>query len=288
MPEVREGFANSYRIELLFGQPPGISPVSIGQELRGLPFEFAPEVRGSYLHLTVGMPGDPDASTVLIGLRPGTANRDAVARAAAQSFSWTGARNAAALATHSVELADAGAADLPYRDRIERFQSILAPVVAVTRPLAIHWMPSGQLVDPDAFLGAVGHEGPMTTLGSINVRMFRIDSYDDGSPLPEPEIVMDTLGLAAIGLDDFQCHFVGLPVDAVGHHLHAIACYAFERGPVIRGGDEIAGLEHGSRWRCEFENAIIGPPRVVVDVDPGPPWSAGPRGLSRSRDGSRP
>ncbi len=81
---------------------------------------------------------------------------------------------------------------------------------------------------------------------------------------------MDTLGLSALGLDDLQCHFFGLPPEAVGHHLYQTALYLFDKGPVIRGGHKIRGLTNDEKWLCEMEDSILDPARVVIDLNPGP------------------
>ena len=35
------------------------------------------------------------------------------------------------------------------------------------------------------------------------------------------------------------------------------------------------GPEPGSRWRCQHEESLLKPTRVVLDIDPGPPHAAG-------------
>jgi Domain of unknown function (DUF4261) len=91
------------------------------------------------------------------------------------------------------------------------------------------------------------------------------------------DMVMDTLGLAALGLPDLQCHFRGLEPGRVMALLSNAGYYVYERGDVIEVGHTIEGLEPGSRWRCRHEGSLLPPSRAVLDLNPGPPYAAGGR-----------
>ena len=96
--------------------------------------------------------------------------------------------------------------------------------------------------------------------------------------------MMDTMGLAVLGLPDLQLHFRNLQPGRVAAHLYNCALYLFQKGDVIEDGNTIAGLEPHEKWRCQHEMSLIGPKRVVIDLDPGPPHAAGNRaaGISGS------
>ena len=106
--------------------------------------------------------------------------------------------------------------------------------------------------------------------GSLNVRFYNISN----SP---GDMMMDTFGLAALGLPDLQCHFRGLEPGQVAALLSNTGYYVFEQGDVIEDGHTVEGLEPGSRWRCQHEDSLLPPARVVLDLDPGPPHAAGGR-----------
>jgi hypothetical protein len=63
----------------------------------------------------------------------------------------------------------------------------------------------------------------------------------------------------------------------VGRVLYSTALYIFERGPVIESGQTVAGIEPGSKWRCQFEDSLLDPKREVLDLHPGQPYAAGKR-----------
>ena len=70
---------------------------------------------------------------------------------------------------------------------------------------------------------------------------------------------MDTRGLSEIGLQDLQCHFRNLDPNNVSRVLFNTAVYLFDNGPVIESGNTVAGVEEGSKWECQFENALVAP-----------------------------
>jgi Domain of unknown function (DUF4261) len=169
-------------------------------------------------------------------------------------------------------------AGLEYRERLELFQRVLAATLQTASPLAIHWQPTGQCVKPEAFLEAVTREGYRHPLpGAINVRFYRISGYAAQAETKAEDMLADTLGLAALGLPDLQCHFRRLDPNGVVRVLYNAACYLFEKGPVIQDGHTLAGPNPGEKWRCRYENALLGPEREVIDVNPGPPYAAGQR-----------
>ena len=90
-------------------------------------------------------------------------------------------------------------------------------------------------------------------------------------------MLMDTLGLAALGLPDLQCHYRDLAPGEVATVLANTGYYIYENGDVIENGHTVEGITAGSRWRCQHEESMLKPSRVVLDLDPGPPHSTGNR-----------
>ena len=112
-------------------------------------------------------------------------------------------------------------------------------------------------------------EHPLACL--VNVRLFRIQD-DDGV------YVLDTLGLDALGLPDFQLHFRELDPSELAGHLRNLAAYAFEHENAIESGHTISSPGGDGRWQLQLEDALVAPDRLVLDIDPGPPYAAGGRG----------
>lgn len=271
-----EGFLTSYIVELLFAGHPYDDLDEIVASLEE--FEKAPVEHGTGLTLIrKGDSWNPDETPRWVlapDVRPWSEHRyhDAVG----QSWSWSDAEIALEQCGTAWILADRRATALPYRERLENLNQVLAAVVRVMNPRALHWSPTEQLVDPTGFAHAYGVEGGATLFGAVNIRLFRIDEYDDGAPLEVPEMVMDTLGLSALGLDDLQVHFRKLPPEDVGNFLYNAAHFVFDKGAVIKGGDTLRGTD-GHPWKCEYENALVEPQRIVIDFNPGEKFAGGNR-----------
>ena len=110
-----------------------------------------------------------------------------------------------------------------------------------------------QIIDADAV-----RQSNDPLLGFINIRMF--NAGDQG-------MVMDSLGLSALGLYDIQCHFVGLEANQVAQRLFNIAYYIFDEEPYFENGHTIDGL-NGENWRVQFMNSLVSPEREVLDLYP--------------------
>jgi hypothetical protein len=155
------------------------------------------------------------------------------------------------------------------KDRVSLFHGVLRAMVEVTVPDALVFKHSQQVVEPADYLGAC-NEDPILRPGALNVRFFNISNSDG-------EMLMDTRGLTEIGLHDLQCHFRDLDPTAVAKVLFNTAVYIFEKGTVIESGQTVAGVEPGSKWRCQFENSLLEPQREVLDLNPGEFYAAGKR-----------
>jgi hypothetical protein len=158
---------------------------------------------------------------------------------------------------------------LPPQERLPLFHGVLRAMIEVTSPDALVFKHSQQVIDPADYLAACG-EDPILRPGSLNVRFFNISNSDG-------DMVMDTRGLAEIGLHDLQCHFRDLDPREVAQVLFNAAIYVFEKGPVLEPGHTVAGIEPDSKWRCQFENSLVEPKRDVLDLNPGKPYAAGKR-----------
>lgn len=185
-----------------------------------------------------------------------------------QTRDWPAARESVARARRQLLVTDLMSSALPAVRRLEVFQRALAAVVSAMRPSAIAWSAAGKLVDPARFLEAMSSNDPADRLLlALNVRLFNVGDRPG-------ECVMDTMGLASLGLPDLQLHSKGLDPDGVARHLFNSAFYILEKGDVIADGQTIDGIPPGKKWRCQHEASLVGPSRVVLDIDPGPPFTA--------------
>jgi hypothetical protein len=271
MAEREPGGAQTLMVELLYEAPPHVDAEQIAARVRetlagthavgdaagkamlahrDFPREFE-EGRKAILTLVVPPEQEKD------GVDP---ERYDLSQSAA--FPDAGAAVASARTTRLVaEMLGVGA---PVRQRVSAFKTSLEAVIAETEPLAV-WSPgAGELLDPSAL-------GQHPLAGLVNVRHFQVEEDARAS-------VMDTLGLHALGMPDFQLHFRDLDPSAVAAHLLNLAAYASDAEEPIESGDTVSGPGHDERWRVQLEKALVGPERLVLDIDPGPPHAAGGRG----------
>jgi hypothetical protein len=184
-----------------------------------------------------------------------------LAEAVQQTWDWDAAGAAVGRARATWLVTDFLAGGLPPRDRL---RLALAGVTAVleqagAHALAVHWKPAQRLLDPATF-AAKAAEDPVGR--AVNVRLFNISDRAPG------EIVMDTIGLAALGIPDFQIHFLGLDPGRVAGFLYALARHVHQRGAVIGDGDTVPGPKPGEKWKVRLEQALMEPRRFVLDIEP--------------------
>jgi len=190
-----------------------------------------------------------------------------------QTWDWPEARTTVSKCCATMFVTDLMASGLEYKTRLALFHSVVLSVLELTPSLAIHWLPSQRVVDPQAYLNSkrTGTETYKPTFPAVNVRFFKAENRAPG------EMLADTLGLAALGIPDLQCHFAGLDLSDVGNALYGYGCYLFEHGDIIANGDTVQGITEDQRWVCRHEKALVPPERVVIDVNPGAPYAVGKR-----------
>lgn len=108
----------------------------------------------------------------------------------------------------------------------------------------------------------------------VNVRFFNIQGSEDA--------LVDTLGMGTLFLPDLQYHFHNtMDPNWVVEHAYNLASYLLMHENPIQPGDTVDGIENGVmtqklQWICRYEEALIQPPREVLDIHMGD-YAAGQR-----------
>jgi hypothetical protein len=191
-------------------------------------------------------------------------------KALQQTWDWDKAREAVASTRYMLLANDLVAAGLEAKVRNKQFRGFIRAVQEVVPCKAMHWMNTQKITHPGRFVFQQSESDAQPLYGSINVRLFKIQGTTG-------DCLMDTLGLAALGLPDIQCHFRGLDASNVAGILYDVAYYVFQWGDVIKDGETVPGALENDRWRCQHEMALVGPERLVLDLDPGGQFAAGKR-----------
>jgi hypothetical protein len=193
-----------------------------------------------------------------------------IEQALQQSWSFREAREVFGECRHSLLLTNMMSSPLPHDIRRRIIANGLLAVLESAAVDLINWSPTQQMLAPADLRRryAEAQELANPVYGFLNVRFFKIGDS-------EGDMVMDTLGLSALGLTDFQIHYRQLEPDPVAQFLYNLGAYAFEKGDVIEDGHTVEGP--GGRWICRREASLVEPQREVLDIDPGPPFAAGNR-----------
>jgi hypothetical protein len=169
-------------------------------------------------------------------------------------------------------LGDFMSSTLDHRMRRRMISSALRAAIGNSNTKLVHFVPTMQFLDAKDILTRLSsdEEAASPTYGFLNVRLFRI--FDTPG-----DVVMDTLGLSALGLTDIQIRCRNLEPKAVAGRMHSLGRYLFEHGDVIETGDAVEGIAPGERWRCRHQESLLAPKRLVIDIDPGDAFASGNR-----------
>ncbi len=176
---------------------------------------------------------------------------------------------------YQVMIFDMMSAGLEYKARCELLMDWMETAVSLFEDCAAVWFkPAGKLLTADQVRScSVPREDRFVYFG-VNARFFNIQGTEDQ--------IVDTLGLYAVGLPDVQYHFRGLEPDQVVNHAYNAASYLYSQNAPINSGETIDGIQDGRmsrdvQWTCRYEDALIQPVRMVMDICPGE-FAAGKRG----------
>lgn len=190
-------------------------------------------------------------------------DRNRLEMALSQTWDWNEKENAIETSKYKITICDFLSENLARQDRIEIFNKVMKIFVENLDCLAIHWINSLKMVSPETYISAISSGDTADYLyGALNVRLFIVDQENG-------EFLMDTMGLACLGLPDLQCNFKGLNPEEVAGILINYGYYIFEKGDVIKDGHTIQGLDEEQKWMCEHQNAMALPQRIVLDLNPG-------------------
>lgn len=257
-----------YAVDLLYAETPLLSAAELESALAdrcgAVAAEPAPQPRTfAFRFPDIGDPSAPAGLSIRIVDSPVPATE--IAAAAAQTRDWPQAQAVASRQQARLTLADVRAQSMPYKNRLRVFQDALAALHACAAPGAILWRPSGKLVNPLALARAKAGEKRDAIWGAVNVRLLPV-------PGQSAKMVMDTLGLAALGLPDLECVIRTEDPLSVESFLLSLARYEFDLGDVLPDGRVVRG-PGGDRYALYRARATRGPERQVISLRAasGPP-----------------
>jgi hypothetical protein len=172
-----------------------------------------------------------------------------------QTWDWAEAKDRLARHQSHVAVSDLLAAALPYKSRLGFFQNVLGGLLELMMPVAIRWRPSGKFVNPEALVKALEPgEGRDPIKGAVNVRRSLVKSAGG--------VILDTLGLGALGLPDFEIALGQRMPALFDAMLRSIARYEYDLGDVIADGRSFKG--GGESFVCQRGSSSAEPVREVL------------------------
>jgi uncharacterized protein DUF4261 len=177
-----------------------------------------------------------------------------------QTWDWAEAKDKLASHQSHVVVSDLLAAALPYKSRLGFFQNVLGGVLELMMPVAVRWRPSQKFLNPAALIKALEPgQGRDPIKGAVNVRRTLVKSAGG--------VVMDTLGLGALGLPDFEIALGERMPPLFDAMLRSIARYEYDLGDVIADGRSFKG--GGESFVVERGKSSAEPSREVFVLKPG-------------------
>ena len=185
-----------------------------------------------------------------------------------QTWDWPEKESALAQCRHCVLVSEFMGRGLETEERLEILQAVMHVMIENGGITAISQSNAGCLINPARYLQ--NHADGFVYYGVLNVRLFNISNHPG-------DMLMDTLGATAFGVPDVQCHFRDLDTGEMARFLFNTGVYLVQNGDIIQDGHTLPSIDGHSKWVCQHEESMIDDERLVLDVNPGPPWAAGKR-----------
>lgn len=174
-----------------------------------------------------------------------------------QIWHWPEAEYETRNCKFEIVITDLMTRNLDYKVRVELFQKFVTSIVKALKPKAIYFPSSEKLVETIVYTSLALNIYDDYLYGLLNIRLFNIE---------EKGLLMDSLGLQVFGLPDFQIHFKEYEPGQIFEFLRNYAYYIFENGSIVEDGNTVEGLQIGSKWKCNYNEAYIEPKRYVIDI----------------------
>lgn len=131
---------------------------------------------------------------------------------------------------------------------------------------AVYFANSGKLMETDRLREMINDsDKELFPYMAVNVRYFSTGESDG-------ELLIDTLGMAILGLPDIQYRFKGRNPSDIVCHAYNMACHLLYHDCPVMDGDTVGGFNANgepANWVCRYETAFVEPPREVISINVG-------------------
>ncbi len=161
---------------------------------------------------------------------------------------------------YKITIADFMSARMP---RVKRCQILTQYLDMMLRLypecIAIYFPHAQKFMSVDAYQNSQWDNKSVHFLdGGLNVRLYNIENSEG--------MVVDTVGMRAIGLPDLQMRFYKLDVDEVVAYMYRLAEKLFLNGDTFNEGDYVEGRYIYESWQLYHNESMLPPKRLVLDI----------------------
>lgn len=178
-----------------------------------------------------------------------------------QNWHWKESKEIAQKCNYEIIVSDLMTKSLDHKIRLELFMNFIVAVTNATNPQAIYFPTSQKLIEKSNLIESWTGKNKIPLQCLVNFRLFNIQNNNDGS------VIMDTIGLHALGLSDFEILFKSFDENLIAQTLWNYANYMYQQGDVIEDGNTLAGLSENSKWKCTRQVSLTTPSRIVISVN---------------------
>lgn len=153
---------------------------------------------------------------------------------------------------------------LPAQTRAELLMNFIDGVAELFPDfIAVFFPESGRLLTAEQFRTHMAAPKSRYIHVVPNVRLFNV---------PETEAaIVDTIGMAPLNIPDMQYHFHSLDPNDIVLHARWVLAHQLEHNVAISSGDTMTGIRGAVMdqelvWGCHYEQALLQPPREVLDI----------------------
>jgi hypothetical protein len=263
-----DGFARTYGVELLFASEPEIdvkaAVIELEKKIGDIDYKESGDQNMFFLldhQVTYSDEKRVPCQLMLVYADP-KKDKDLLDVEVQQSWQTPNASEIVSCTKFKVLLTDIMSSGLNPKERQFILSNAISEFVKHSNCIGVANKRTQQIIDAEEIKTSSD-----LLLGFVNIRFF--NAGDQG-------LLMDSLGLAALGLYDIQCHFVELDPNDVSSQLYNIAYYIFNEEPEFENGHTVAGV-NGDNWQVQHEGSLVAPNRDVLDLNPGTEYAAGNR-----------
>lgn len=175
-----------------------------------------------------------------------------------QCWHWEDVKQALDGCKHQVIVSDFLSFTLPYSQRIEVMMPFLKVLLECYPPDVVYSDSPQKLFAPESLLDGWDTLNTAALYSLVNVRMFKVENSD--------QTIMDTMGMNALGLPDFQIVFSEIDPNLVANYLLTYAHYLLEKGDVIESGNTVEALTPGKTWTVIQQISALDDYKVVLNI----------------------